>query len=440
MNRENLDALIETANKAYEAAKAIQAESQVDGKWVSDEAKANWSKAVDDAMELKDQADAGLKEYEAARKLDDFNAWATKSRGVLPNMTASRSDDGIVRVQYKSHEGGVKSFTPTGNKHFTASQEAEYTDIFRKYLVEGRGGLSSAELDIVDRKTLAMGSDTEGGALVASEVVSAELVQQIENSVLMRRLGRVLPPLTSATSLKVGYANHLDEGTWTTELATGSAETATPFGARSLFPHPLAKLVRISNTLMRLSYVDVESWVTTEGANRLGTAEETAFMTGSGVGQPEGVFTSSLPSTVTCASSTDIAYQDLVNTEFTLKAQYRPGASWIMHRTIIKEIMSLVDGVGRPLLREMPGAGIQYSLFNYPINETEYAPSSSATTLKVAALGNWKAAYWIVDTLNIQIQRLVELYAATNETGFIFRKETDGMLVNGNGAVLLVMA
>ena len=34
--------------------------------------------------------------------------------------------------------------------------------------------------------------------------------------------------------------------------------------------------------------------------------------------------------------------------------------------------------------------------------------------------------YWIVDALSMQIQRLSELYAETNQVGFIGRLETDG--------------
>ena len=37
--------------------------------------------------------------------------------------------------------------------------------------------------------------------------------------------------------------------------------------------------------------------------------------------------------------------------------------------------------------------------------------------------------YWIADSLGMQIQRLDELYAASNQVGFIGRLETDAMPV-----------
>jgi HK97 family phage major capsid protein len=56
---------------------------------------------------------------------------------------------------------------------------------------------------------------------------------------------------------------------------------------------------------------------------------------------------------------------------------------------------------------------------------SEYAPNTFTTGLYVGLIGDW-SQYWIVDALDLTIQRLVELYAETNQTGFIGRMETDG--------------
>jgi Phage capsid family len=55
------------------------------------------------------------------------------------------------------------------------------------------------------------------------------------------------------------------------------------------------------------------------------------------------------------------------------------------------------------------------------------APNSSqaSTGEYVGLLGDF-SHYWIADALSMQIQRLNELYAETNQVGFIGRLETDG--------------
>lgn len=447
--RDRAKAKIEEARVARQKALDIQAEWA--DKDMPDDAKANMKAASLDAVRFKDEADVLVAEAKAEHELDaglaSVDAWLSTSTGRLPGIGigGSKAADedapsGMARVQYKAADGNVKAYTPVGTAQWKASDEVTYTDVYRKYLVGGVKALSADEQALAQRKALSAGADISGGFLVASEVVYAGIIEALEDSVFMRKLGNVLPPMTGAASLKVATGGDLDDATWTSEILTGTADTATPFGARSLTPHPLAKPVLVSNTLLRLAAMSVESWVRGEIANRFAEAEESAFMIGTGAQQPQGIYVSSLPTDVTCASATVIAYADLVGVETALKSGYQAGASWFFHRTILGELNLILDGNSRPILRDIPNAGTAQSLFGYPINRSEYSPSSSATGLYVGALGNWKRAYWIVDSLNFSIQVVDQLYAATNQTGYFARKETDGMVVDGNGVIRLKMA
>jgi HK97 family phage major capsid protein len=55
-------------------------------------------------------------------------------------------------------------------------------------------------------------------------------------------------------------------------------------------------------------------------------------------------------------------------------------------------------------------------------------PNTQTAGLYVGMCGDF-SFYWIADALDVTVQRLVELYAETNQVGFIGRKETDGMPV-----------
>jgi HK97 family phage major capsid protein len=54
--------------------------------------------------------------------------------------------------------------------------------------------------------------------------------------------------------------------------------------------------------------------------------------------------------------------------------------------------------------------------------------------LYVGALGDW-SHYWIADALDLAIQRLDELYAETNQVGFIGRQAVDGQFTLPEAAV-----
>jgi HK97 family phage major capsid protein len=92
----------------------------------------------------------------------------------------------------------------------------------------------------------------------------------------------------------------------------------------------------------------------------------------------------------------------------------------------MKQIAKLKDGDGQYIWRVSVREGEPDRLLGLGYRESEYAPNTFTTGLYVGILGDFKN-YWIAETLNVTIQRLVELYAATNQTGFIGRQEVDGM-------------
>jgi HK97 family phage major capsid protein len=108
-----------------------------------------------------------------------------------------------------------------------------------------------------------------------------------------------------------------------------------------------------------------------------------------------------------------------------VKQQYRLGAEWIMHRDAIKQIMKLKDSAGQYIWQPSVVAGQPDRILGDPVNESEYAPSTFTTGLYLAVYGNLKN-YWIVDSLAMEIQVLMELYARSNQADYLTRIETDG--------------
>ena len=64
-------------------------------------------------------------------------------------------------------------------------------------------------------------------------------------------------------------------------------------------------------------------------------------------------------------------------------------------------------------------------LLGKPVNISEYAPDTFTSGLYVGMYGDL-SQYWICDSLALEIQVLVELYARTNQIDYITRIETDG--------------
>ena len=308
------------------------------------------------------------------------------------------------------------------------TKEQREMALFRQYLSgdpeAARGALRS----------LQAGSDTEGGYLRPPMEFLRELIQAVDDAVFVRRGARKFEVTQSASLGVPTLDTDLDDADWTTELQTGNEDTAMRLGRRELTPHPLAKRLKVSKKLLRSSALPIEGIINQRIAYKLGVTEEKAFLTGSGQQRPLGVFTASSDGVPTSRdvstgnTTTSITFDGLIECKYSVKAAYWPRASWTFHRDAIKQLVKLKDGEGQYIWRESVRAGEPDTLLGRPIDISEFAPNTFTTGLYVGLFCDW-SFYWIVDALDLTIQRLIELYAETNQDGFIIRAETDGMPV-----------
>lgn len=282
-------------------------------------------------------------------------------------------------------------------------------------------------------KALQSDLDTQGGYLVAPQLFVEQLLKNVDDFVFMRKLGTVMQ-LQKAESLGVPTLDtDLNDADWTTELATGNEDTVMRFGKRELHPHPFAKRVRISNTLLRQALMDPEAIVRQRLVYKFAVTQEKAFLTGSGQGQPLGVFTAnaagiSTGRDVTSSSSTSITGDVLIDAVYNLREQWRKGAKWIFHRDALKQIRKLKDGNGQYLWQPGLANGEPGTICDLQFFSSEFAPNTFTSGLYVGILGDF-STYWIAEAMDLSIQVVKELYAESNLTGYICRADADGMPV-----------
>lgn len=304
----------------------------------------------------------------------------------------------------------------------------EYRNAFGGWLARGAEAITAEEY-----RAMQADSDIGGGYLVAPQQMVMELLKEVDDIAVIRQYART-HQLTKAASLGVPTLDKdADDWDWTAELRTGS-ETEIEFGKRELRPHPLAKRVKISNTLLRKAAMGPEQIVRERLAYKLGITQEKAYMTGDGVQKPLGVFTASADGISTDRdvstgnTGTEIMPDGLIEAKYTLKQAYWSRARWIFHRDALKQIRKMKDGNGQYIWQPGISGGAPDRILELPYTASEFAPNTFSSGLYVGILGDFRY-YWIVDALDMAIQRLVELYAETNQTGFIGRYEGDGMPV-----------
>lgn len=304
----------------------------------------------------------------------------------------------------------------------------EYRKSFEKFLRSGINTLTEKEVRAMQA------DDPEGGGyLVAPQLFVSEMLKAVDNTVFVRGLARKFS-LAKAASLGVPKLDtDFSDADWVSELATGDEDTLD-YGKRELRPHALSKLVKVSNTLIRLSTESIEAMIRERLSYRFSVTLENAYLNGDGLQKPLGVFTADADGINTdrdvSTGNTDssIKADGLIEAKYTLKTPYLRNARWVFHRDAVKQIRKLKDGAGQYLWQPGITADMLDEILGIPIIVSEYAPSTFATGKYVGILGDF-SYYWIADALDMQVQRLVELYATTNQVGYIARFETDGMPV-----------
>lgn len=310
----------------------------------------------------------------------------------------------------------MQGATPEGQKTSNA---------FRDYLRTGR---TSSELR-------AMSADTDGeGGYMVPEDFRATVIKGIDDLVFIRQLATVIP-VAGASDLGIPTMTaDIEDADWTTEVATVNEDTALTFGKRTLKPTILSKLIKVSQKLLRNPAIDAEAFMAERMAYKFAIAMEKGYMTGGGTNAPLGLFTASNDGIATSRdvstgnTSTAIGGDNLFAVKYAVASQYRANASWLFHRDAVGAISKLQDGAGNYLWQPGLSAGQPDRLLGSPVYESEYVPNTFTSGLYVGLYGDFKY-YWIADSLSFEIQRLVELYAANNQVGFIGRAASDGQPV-----------
>lgn len=411
----------------------------------------NIKRLYGEAANLHAQAKAILDEYagkelpkEKGEEVDRlFDAVEAKTAEAKRYERADQQDAFLNDADAKNRKSAFNEADDDDDPKNAADKKKAKDDVavvaFKKILQGGDRawfGLSDDERKAImplDKKDLSADTSSAGGTLVAPQQWVAQLLKGVDDEVYVRALATKFQVAT-AQSLGVPVLDaDISDADWTTEILTGNKDTAFGTGKRELYPHPLAKRVLVSRKLLRQSTIPADALIRDRLSYKFGVSQEKAFLTGTGVGQPLGVFTPSALGIstgrdTTTASATAVTGDELIDVAYSLKPQYLKKASWLLHRTILKAVRKLKATTGDYVWQPGLAGDKQPTLLERPYILSEYAPSSLTASQYIALLGDF-SFYWIADALSMEVQVVDQLYAESNQMGYIGRMETDGMPV-----------
>jgi HK97 family phage major capsid protein len=295
-------------------------------------------------------------------------------------------------------------------------------------LTQGFDGLNA------EGKAMTEGTPAQGGYLVRPQVER----QLVEN----KELDNVLRGLCSKLNVQTNEIQ-LDQLTlsttagWVAELAQKPETTAMTLATVSANVFTAAGLATVSNQLLADSDPAVDGLVTSDLSKRLTALEETAFISGTGSGQPLGILnTPGIGATSLTSTAVDALLLAILDAIAAVETNHGSPNAILMHPRTWTRILKAqtaggvfliepgVNGIGANDYQQ-PRTGFRgptKSLWGYPVILSNRVPTNlgGGTNESRVVVGDFSECL-ILDRQGITVDESPHVYFTTNQT--VFRAE-----------------
>jgi HK97 family phage major capsid protein len=298
-------------------------------------------------------------------------------------------------------------------KGVDAELDAKHRDAFRSYMAYGKTDGLKETREGIEIKAMSTDVNPDGGYLVRPEL-SQTIVTRIFETSPLRQVANV--ERTGSKSIDILIDDQEAFARWVGEGASGG-ETNTPqLGQKVIAAHKIEADPRMTTEMIEDAYLDVEGWLAGKVADKFARTQNTAFVTGNGVGQPRGFLTYAAWAAAGVyerdkieqinMGSADVLNADgLIEVQNALKEGYQGNAVWGMKRTTFGAALQLKGSDNyffSPVLLANGQATIQ--LLGKPVVFMDDMPAVAAQALSVV-YADFSMAYTIVDRVGLQVLR-----------------------------------
>ena len=378
-----------------------------------------------------------------------FEEFKATNDARLAEIEKKGSSDPLVEEKLKNIEADLDRFEDINQKLTLAQQEqkqiGEKLESMEAQMKRPEVGLESKQVDMSVKafdkwlrkgekdmepeevKALTVNNDTGAGFLAPPEYVN-ELIKTITEISPLRTIARVRS--TSQKSIQMPSRTATFSAAWVAEAGTKSETTGYTTQLEEIPTHEQYALVDISNQMLEDSVFNLEAEMQEEFATQLAKNEGTAFISGSAVGQPEGLLTNSSVGETVSGAGAALTGDGLIDLVHAVKTPYGTGASMIFNRTTLAAIRKLKDTAGQYVFQAgmMLTAGVPNTILGYPYIEMPDMPDVAANAYPVM-FGDFSRGCMVVDRVNLSILRDPFTQASTGSVRYYCRSRVGGQVI-----------
>ena len=292
--------------------------------------------------------------------------------------------------------------------------ETKHGEAFQSYM---RTGLMPAGFKVssdgIEIKAMSTDVNPDGGYLVRPQLSNTIITRIFETSPL-RAVANV--ERTGSKSIDILIDDQEAAARWAGEGASGGATDTPELGQKVLTAHKIEADPRITTEMLEDSYLNIEAWLSGKVADKFARTQNTAFLVGTGVGQPRGFLTYPAQATsgtyergainqVNMGSAAALNADGLIALQNSLKEAYQPAAVFGMKRATFGAALKLKGADNyffSPVLLRDGQATMQ--LLGKSVVFMDDMPAVGANALAVV-YADFGTAYTILDRVGVQVLR-----------------------------------
>jgi HK97 family phage major capsid protein len=279
-------------------------------------------------------------------------------------------------------------------------------------------------------KALNVSNDTAGGYLAPVEFVQ-EIIKAIVNVSPARSIVRVRQ--TANKAIQIPTRTGVFAARRVSENGTRSETAGLAYGQEEVTAPEMYAIVDISNDMLEDSAFDMQAEIQGEATEQFAVKEGQEFVSGTGVGECEGILVNADVAADVSGSAATIADANgqgngLISLWGNLKTGYAANASWVMNRKTLASVRKLQDSQKNYIW--MPGLanGVPNTILGSPYVEMPDMPNEGANAYPIA-YGDFRRGYVFVDRIAMAMVRDPLTQATAGNVRFHFRRRMGGQVV-----------
>lgn len=351
----------------------------------------------------------------------------------------------------------------SGAREGETAEQVKHREAFEQYVrnptdPEAKGALAIAQKAV----TGVTDSGGTAGGYAVPEVIARDIAKRVTDISPMRQISKVetagTPDYKKLIDLRGAGYSWVGEGDSRSETSTPTlGEIAPTFGTIMAYP-------KASEESLNDIFFDVPSWLVDNTTESFAKGEGIAFVSGNGTKKPTGF----LNGTPVAAGDTDLSparafgvlqyiptgtaagfgelsltspvnypSEVLIDTVYSLQANYRANARWLLNKNTLGTIRKFKDSEGNYIWQPALSAGQPQTILGYSVTEDEDMSDVGANAFPVA-FGDFMKGYLIVDLVGLRIT--LDEVTTPGQVKWYIRRRVGGKLLDDHAIKVIKCA